>query len=148
MGPDNLVRDVLKGLVRGEGLADDRTALGQALRAAGPGLWTTASAGCQGDHYTAPYQDINLFDYDKTISLLDAYPSLLSGCEASASTITGGDEETSRVVQAVVFSSQRRAEAGLEDLKGYLGGSGDLDVDVEDADIKDGLLVMKLTVYE
>ena len=51
-------------------------------------------------------------------------------------------------MQAVVFSSQRRAEAGLEDLKGYLGKSGNLDVDVEDADIKDGLLVMKLTVYE
>ena len=148
VGPDNLVKDVLKSLARGEGLADDQTALGQALQAAGPGLWTTASAGCQGDHYTASYHDINLFDFDKTLPLLDAYPSLLSGCEASASTITGGDGETSHAVQAVVFSSQRRAEAGLEDLRGYLGKSGDLDVDVGDANIKDGLLVMKLTVYE
>ena len=148
VGPEKLVKDVLKGLARGEGLADDQTVLGQALQAAGPGLWTTASAGCQGDHYTAPYHDINLFDFDKTLPLLGSFPSLLSGCDASASTITGGDDETSQAMQAVVFSSQRRAEAGLEDLRRYLEKSNDLDIDVEDADIKDGLLVMKLTVHE
>ena len=148
VGPENLVKDVLKGLARGVGLADDQTALGQALQAAGTGLWTTASAGCQEDHYTAPYRDINLFDFDKTLPLLGSFPSLLSGCEASASTITGGDEETSQAVLAVVFSSQRRAEEGLDDLRGFMTDSDHVDIDVEDADIKDGLLVMKLTAYE
>ena len=148
VGQDNLVKDVLKAMARGEGMADGETAMGRALRAAGAGIWTTASAGCEGDHYTVPYRNINLYDFDKTLPLLGSFPSLVSGCEASATTITGGDEDTTRAALAVVFSSQRRAEAGLDDLRGYMEDDDNLDIDVEDAGIKEDLLVMKLSVHE
>ena len=148
VGPENLVKDVLKGLARGEGMADDGTALGRVMEAAGAGLWSTAFTGCKEDHYGFPYRNINLYDYEKTLPLLGSFPRLLAGCEATATTITGGDEDTTRAVTAVAFSSQRRAEAGLEDLQGFLEESDDLDVDVEDADVKGELVVMNLTVYE
>ena len=49
---------------------------------------------------------------------------------------------------AVEFSSKRRAERGLEDLKGRLADFDRLDIDVDDAQIKGDLAVVELAIYE
>ena len=146
VGHEDQIRDILKAVDRGEGFAGAETPMGRVLKAAGEGVWTTAFTHCKEEHYMVPYR--NLYDFQKTLPLLSSLPRLLTGCEAHATTITGGDAGTSQAAIAVVFTSPRRAETGREDLRGYLEDSDHLDIDMDEARVKEDLLVLKLTVYE
>ena len=63
---------------------------------------------CEASHYHVPY--VILKDFEDGLPLLTSYPSLLQGCVANATTVTGGDEDLSKVTMAVAFSSERRGE--------------------------------------
>ena len=95
VGQEKLVRDVVRAMVRGEGFLDDQSALGRVLEAAGNGLWTVAFTDCEASHYHVPY--VILKDFEDGLPLLTSYPSLLQGCLANATTVTGGDEDLSKV---------------------------------------------------
>ena len=146
VGQEELVRDVVKAMARGEGFLDDRTAMGSALQAAGTGLWTVAFTDCQASHYHVPY--VSLKDFEDGLPLLTSYPSLLRGCLANATTVTGGDEDLSKATMAIVFSSERQAERGLEDMRGHLEDFNRLDIDIDDTQIRGDLAVMELAIYE
>ena len=135
-----------QGNGQGRGVLDAQSALGIVLEAAGTGLWTVAFTDCEASHYHVPY--VILKDFEDGLPLLTSYPSLLQGCVANATTVTGGDEDLSKVTMAVEFSSERRAERGLEDLKGRLADFDRLDIDVDDAQIKGDLAVVELAIYE
>ena len=53
---------------------------------------------CEASHYHVPY--VILKDFEDGLPLLTSYPSLLQGCVANATTVTGGDEDLSKVTMA------------------------------------------------
>ncbi len=146
-GPDDLVKDVVRDLARGEGFIDDQTNMGRALQAAGTGIWTTASTNCKGKHYHIPHY-ANIKDLNDSLPILTSFPTLLTGRETNATTITGGQENLSRAAMAIIFNSGKRAETGLEDLKGYMEDLDTLDIDVDDARLDEDLITVELTMYQ
>ena len=130
---ENTVREVLKAMDRGEGFTDDESSIGRAMQAAGEGIISTALGNCW-----ASTQHLDLTNITTE----------LPGCEAVVVTITSGDEDTSQVTMVVVFKSERRAETGTEDLKANLEDNDKADIVVDDAQIKEDLVIMKLTIHE
>ena len=83
-----------------------------------------------------------------TVDRLSGGAAETAGCEAAALTVTGGDEDTTLLTIAVLFTSERRAERGLEDLEERLEDSDEFDIDVEGARVRGELAVMELTIHE
>ena len=135
-GETENVRELLKAIDREEGFIDDESNLGRVMQAAGKGLTSFIIDECEVRTTT--------FTGIKFTSLGGPVP----GCEATATTISDGDEDTTQATLAAVFRSERRAEAGAEDLKENIEDSNEVDADIEDMQIKGDMVILKLTLHE
>ena len=68
--------------------------------------------------------------------------------ECGAFVLTGGDEDESKVSVGVVFSSDRRAESGMDDLEEYIEDSDFIDADVDDIGVNGEIVTLNLTMCE
>lgn len=123
---EGFVGGVLKGLDSGKGLLEGDSAMQKALDKAGKGLLVIGNAGnCEsfGD------------------------PSL-RGCDAYAWSITGGTPATTLMRAAYLFSSNRRAEASLEDIEEAIFDDDDVDADIESIKVEGDFVTYELTIHE
>lgn len=131
LGDEEPVNDVLSAFDSGEGFLVESSPLKRALDKAGGGLVVGAYKKCE----------------DALISY--SPPSLLSGCEAVAEAIKGGDAGKMEIFSVHLFSDDRRAASHLDDLEEYLYEEVSAYVDADFTEIKaDGEFVTyRATVY-
>ena len=143
LGSDDTIKDFLKALDRGEGFASGEHGLRRVLDAAGEGLLRFVSGACGVGAVGSTGGG-----HDGMLDRLSGWAAETSGCESAALTVTGGDEDTTLLTMAVLFTSERRAESGLEDLEDRMEDSEELDIDVEDARVRGEMAVMELIVHK
>ena len=123
-GSTDTVKEVLKAIARGEGFMTDEADLRRA--------WDKVDGGAL---------SINVETECSGLS------SSLNGCRAYAGAITGGDEDYMEVMGAAVFSSERRAESGMDDIEDEIEDDDSLDADLEEIRVDGEAVIFKLTVY-
>lgn len=124
---DELVEAVLKVIDTGKGslaavTEESRNGweLKQALDKAGEGLLTWGFTDC---------------DFLPDIRPRFALGESLSGCRAAVWTVKGGDPNATEMDLVFVFSSERRAESGMDDIEeAILDSDADIDIDLIEAD--------------
>ncbi len=131
-GNEDTVKNVLKAVDRGDGFMDEEAGLRRALDTVGDGLAVVASNDCSHIGRTSSVKGIDL----------------LPSCDIAAISVKGGNEDESQATIAVVFTSERRAESGAEDLEEIIEYGSELDADVEDSRVNGDIVTMKLTIYE
>ena len=124
-GNEEAVKDVLKAFDRGEGFADETDPLKRALDKTGGGLVARASANCQ---------DAAIFPFSS------------SACKAVAESVKGGDAGKTEIVGVYLFSSERRAQSGLDDIEDLLHESSD-DADFEEIKADGEFVTYRATIY-
>ena len=129
-GASDTVKEVLKAIDRGTGFINADSDMKRAMDAADSGLISNAKEDC---------------DF---IFLVGSLGNALNGCDAYAMTVTGGDDDESKITVAFVFSSERRAESGMEDIQDQIHGNSDIDADVDEIDVSGTVVTAKITVYE
>ena len=125
VGYEEAVKDVLKAFDRGEGFADETDPLKRALDKTGGGLVARASANCQ---------DAAVFPFSS------------SACKAVAESVKGGDAGKTEIVGVYLFSSERRAQSGLDDIEDLLHESSD-DADFEEIKADGEFVTYRATIY-
>ena len=125
LGDEEAVKDVLKAFDRGEGFADETDPLKRALDKTGGGLVARASANCQ---------DAAIFRFSS------------SACKAVAESVKGGDAGKTEIVGVYLFSSERRAQSGLDDIEDLLHESSD-DADFEEIKADGEFVTYRATIY-
>ena len=130
---EDTVKEILKAIDRGEGFMGSDAILRRAVDTVGDGFFGYSAIGCSG-------RDVFL-DIGQSTGLLE-------NCESVAFVLTGGDEDESKVSVGVVFSSERRAESGMDDIEEYIEDSGFLDADVDDVGLDGEVVTLSLTMYE
>ena len=130
MATSDTVKEVLKAIDRGTGFINADSDIKRAMDAAGSGLISNAKEDCN------------------VIFLVGSLGNALNGCDAYAMTVTGGDDDESKITVAFVFSSERRAESGMEDIQDQIHGNNDIDADVDEIDVSGTVVTAKITVYE
>ena len=120
------VQEVLKAIDREEGFVDDESVLKQALDSAGDSLALNSNTGCSSEFFS----------------------NSLRGCEAGLEFITGGDLDTTKLSGVYVFSSDRRAESGVEDLEDAIEDQDYYDVDLDEIQFSGLKVTHKVTIYE
>ena len=128
-GSKDSVREVIKAAQRGEGFADSETnGLIGVRDKTGKGLVFLGSSDCT-----------NFFRI---------YLGALKNCEAFGLAITGGTEEEVEMSLSVMFSSERRAETGRDDLEDSIEDDNDIDADINEITVDGQFVTSKLTIYE
>ena len=125
VGDEEKVKDVLKAFDRGEGFANETSPLKRALDKTGGGLVARASANCQ---------DAAIFPFSS------------SACKAVAESVKGGDAGKTEIVGVYLFSSERRAQSGLDDIEDLLHESSD-DADFEEIKADGEFVTYRATIY-
>ena len=123
---EDFVKDFLKALATGEGFLEDTSALNAGLYRAGEGLAVTGRTNCGNMAFSAP----------------------LRNCEAAIEIIKGGDPDTTELSAVYVFSSERRAESGLEDLEEAIEDQDRYDADIEKIEAEGELVTYDVTIHE
>ena len=124
-GDEEKVKDVLKAFDRGEGFADETDPLKRALDKTGGGLVARASANCQN---------------------AAIFPFSSSACKAVAESVKGGDAGKTEIVGVYLFSSERRAQSGLDDIEDLLHESS-YDADFEEIKADGEFVTYRATIY-
>ena len=124
-GDEETVKDVLKAFDRGEGFAGETSPLKRALDKTGGGLVARASANCQ---------DAAVFPFSS------------SACKAVAESVKGGDAGKTEIVGVYLFSSERRAQSGLDDIEDLLHEASD-DADFEEIKADGEFVTYRATIY-
>ena len=124
-GDEEAVKDVLKAFDRGEGFADETDPLKRALDKTGGGLVARASTNCR---------DAAVFPFSS------------SACKAVAESVKGGDAGKTEIVGVYLFSSERRAQSGLDDIEDLLHESSD-DADFEEIKADGEFVTYRATIY-
>ena len=134
---------------REKGFASGEDDLRRVLDVVGEGLWSWAYGDCRGTFYSLLLYSLAnpLGTHDYAVAEFSRVTEI-PGCEAVALTVTGGDGDTTLLTMAVLFTSERRADSGLEDLEERMEASAEFDIDVEDARVRAELAVMELTIHE
>ena len=123
-GSTDTVKEVLKAIARDEGFMTNEADLRRALDMVdGSALSVNADTDCSG------------------------LASSLNGCRGYAGAITGGDEDSMEITGAAVFSSERRAESGMDDIEDEIEDDESLDADLEEIRVDGEVVIFKLTVY-
>ena len=125
VGDEEAVKDVLKAFDRGEGFADETDPLKRALDKTGGGLVARASANCQ---------DAAVFRFSS------------SACKAVAESVKGGDAGKTEIVGVYLFSSERRAQSGLDDIEDLLHEAS-MDADFEEIKADGEFVTYRATIY-
>ena len=115
------IKEVIKAIARGDGFLSAEDDLKRALDRAGSGMVTAASTGCQ----------------------IDA-----NGCNAVVRVITGGDEDRTELTTVYLFSSDRRAESGMDDIEDSILDNEFIDVDIEEITASGEFVTLKTVWYE
>lgn len=124
-GSVNLVKDVLKAVDKGEGFIDGSPDFKRLIDKLEPNALLSAVVGdCSGLEGPTP-----------------------GGCQALAMNITDGDEETTFTTTHVLFSSERRAESGLDDVEDGFEDS-ERNIDVDEIEASGDIVTIKTTSYE
>ena len=123
-GNGDAVNDVLKAFDRGEGFADETDPLKRALDKTGGGLVARASVNCENA----------------------VFPFSSSACKAVAETVKGGDSGKTEIVGVYLFSSERRAQSGLDDIEDLLHESS-MDADFEEIKANGEFVTYRATIY-
>ena len=126
LSSEKIVKDLLKALDTGEGFLDDSSALKAGIEKAGEGLSITGSEGCGSASFTAQVRS----------------------CDVIVQVIKGGDPDTTELSTVYVFSSERRAESGMEDLEEALENQDVFDADIERIEAEGELVTLELTIHE
>ena len=77
-----------------------------------------------------------------------SFSSSLNGCGAYANAITGGDEDSTEITVAFVFSNERRAKFGRNDIEDGIEDEDGVDLDLEDIETDGEIVTLKVIVYE
>ena len=72
----------------------------------------------------------------------------LKNCESLGLSITGGNEDQAEISGAALFSSERRAESGMDDVEDLIEDDDDLDVDLHEIKVDGEFVIFKVTIYE
>ena len=123
---EEFVKDLLRALDTGEGFLDDTGELRAGLNRAGEGLSLTASTSCSRSVFRAS----------------------LSSCEAVVEVIKGGDPDTTNMASVYVFSSERRAASGMEDLEETIEEQEVYDTDIEEIEVEGEFVSYEVTIHE
>ena len=123
---DEYVEAVLKGLDTERGLIDGESAMRKVLDKAGTGLQVWAA--------TEECTSVGLRE--------------LSGCQAYAMAIAGGDVETTVLSGAYLFKSESRAESRVDDIEDGVYDSDDIDADIERISADGEFVTYEITVHE
>ncbi len=129
-GSSNAVKEVLKAIDRGEGFITDDADLKRVLDTVDSGFVSLASEGC-----------------DTDVGLGYSGDSLES-CGALSAAITGGDADETKLTMVAVFSSERRANSGMDDLENLIEDSNFIDADVDEIGVNGNVVTARITVYE
>ena len=130
LGEVDSVKEVIKAVHRGEGFAHpDEHALVSVRNKAGDGLFSYGDTGCS--------------DNFEGISA-----RTLENCEAIGITIVGGNEDEMKFSGAVLFSSERRAESGMDDFEDSIEDNDSIDADIEELKVDGEFVTFKVTIYE
>ena len=62
--------------------------------------------------------------------------------------VTGGSEGEADVSGAVLFSSERRAESGMDDIEDAIEDNNNIDADIEELKVDGEFVTFNLTIYE
>ena len=124
-----MVKEIIKAVDRGEGLLDSTAALRRALDEAGSGAMS-----------------IRINDDCQTTSLISDVS--LKGCKAIAIAVLGGNEDSADLSGVAVFNSERRAEAGVEDIEDAIEDNDRIDADIDEIKFDSDIVTFKVTRYE
>ncbi len=125
-GSSTTVKEILKANARGEGFMTSEADLRRALdKVDGGALNAAATSGCSG-----------------------LIPSSLNGCRASAIGVTGGDEDSVEIAGSAVFSSERRAESGMDDIEDGIEDDDSIDADLEEISVDGEIVSFRVTIYK
>ena len=123
---EEFVKDLLKALDTGEGFLDDTGELKAGLGKAGEGLSLVGSTSCANTLFrTSP-----------------------RSCEAVVEVIKSGDSDTTDMAAVYVFSSERRAESGMEDLQEAIEDQEVYDADIEKIEAEGEFVSYEVTIHE
>ena len=134
-GGDDVVKDVLRALARGEGFMDDEAGLRRALGAAGDGLVRLA-------------MDCDELDMHSPGSLSTLAGRLDDRCEGVAVVVSSRDEDRTDVVIGYVYGSERLAESAVGDIEESIERSGEIEADIAEIGADGDTVTIRLTVYE
>ena len=124
-GSVSIVKDVLKAVDRGEGFIDDSSDFKRLVdKLEVNALLSVVVSDCSGLEGPTP-----------------------DGCQGVAMNVTGGDEETTYTTTHVLFSSERRAESGMDDVEDGFEDS-DSDIDVDEITTDGDIVTIRTTSYE
>ena len=133
-GGDDIVKDVIRSIVHGEGLMEGEASLRRAQGAAGDGLVRLA-------------MDCDELDMHSPGSLSALVGRLDERCESVAVVVSGGDEDGTEAVIGYVYGSEGRAESALEDIEESIGDSDEIDADIDEIGVDGDTVTVRLTVY-
>ena len=123
---EEFVKDLLKALDTGEGFLDDAGELKAGLGKAGEGLSLVGSTSCANTLFrTSP-----------------------RSCEAVVEVIKSGDSDTTDMAAVYVFSSERRAESGMEDIQEAIEDQDEYDADIEKIEAEGEFVSYEVTIHE
>lgn len=129
LGGKDSVREVIKAVQRGEGFANsENNGLIGVREKTGKGLVFLAFDDCR-----------NLFGVDA---------GAVNNCETFGLAVTGGSEGEADVSGAVLFSSERRAESGMDDIEDAIEDNNNIDADIEELKVDGEFVTFNLTIYE
>ena len=123
---EEFVKDLLKALDTGEGFLDATGELRAGLNRAGEGLSLVGSTSCS--------------------SLV--FRASLRSCEAVVEVIKGGDPDATDMAAVYVFSSERRAASGMEDLQEAIEDQEVYDADIENIETEGEFVSYEVTIHE
>ncbi len=116
-------RDLLKALDTDRGIADDSSALRQALDRS-EGLIINGVSGCNSNFFQAS----------------------LNSCDALAEVVSGGDAATSQVTGVYVFVSENQAESGLDDIEVAIGEQNTYDTILDQIETDSQLVTYEASI--
>ena len=128
LGDEEAVKDVANAFDSGEGFVDESSLLKRALDKAGGGLLVRASDNCG-----------NALMFRN-----------LSGCDAFAESVKGGDARSTEIVGVYLFSDERLAESNRNDLEERINEAIDndtLNADFEEIKADGAFVTYRATFY-
>ena len=123
---EDFTKDLLKALDTGEGFLEDTSPLKSGLYRAGEGLSLTGSTNCGATAFSVP----------------------LRNCDAAIEIIKGGDPDKTELSAVYVFSSERRAESGLEVLEEAIEDHARYDADIEKIEAEGEFVTFDVTIHQ
>ena len=123
---ENFVKDLLRALDTGEGFLEEASTLRAGLYRSGEGLSQTASTQCTNSVFSAQ----------------------LRSCDVAVEVIRGGDPDRTELSGVYVFSSERRAESGVEDLEDIIDDQDYYDADIERIEAEGEFVIYEVTIHE